>query len=109
MRKIITIAVIGILFISSVSYADTPVQKLLRGVTNIATCPLEVPYRASEANKKYGIVSGLTWGIVYGFYRMGTRAVVGVYEMLMCPLNIPKEYGPVIDDPEYFYDIDIFI
>ena len=57
MRKIIILSIITALFISSISYADTPVEKVLRGVTNVVTCPLEVPYRASEANKKYGIIS----------------------------------------------------
>ena len=108
MQKVIILSILAILFITNISYADTPTEKALRGVTNVLTCPLEVPYRASEANNKYGIISGLTWGIVHGFYRMGTRAVVGVYEILTCPLNIPKDYGPVIKDPEYFYDIDIF-
>ena len=108
MKKIIALFILIVfLFMTSVSFADTPLKKLGRGFANILTCPVEIFYRASESSKDDGPVAGLTWGFIDGMWRMLTRGVVGIYEVVTFPIPLPANYGPIIDDPEFFLQDDI--
>jgi hypothetical protein len=35
---------------------------------------------------------------------MCVRAVVGVYEIATFPIPLPKGYGPILKDPEFFFE-----
>jgi len=84
------------------SYADSPLKKLGRGAANIVTSPFEIPCRIGEANNEDGPFAAFTYGILNGIFRMGLRIVVGAYEIVTFPIPFPKDYGPVITDPEFF-------
>ena len=102
MRKsIIFIAILAILFVSSAAYADNALKKLGRGAANVLTCPFELPYRVGEANEESGPFAAITYGILNGFWRMGVRGVVGLYEVVTFPI---PGYGPIVDDPEFFLE-----
>jgi len=108
MKKIIAVvAIISILFTGS-AYADTMLKKLGRGMANVITCPLEVPYRMSETNEESGPFAAFTWGILDGFFRTGMRLVVGGYEILTFPIPFPWDYKPIIDDPEFFLEDGLY-
>jgi len=107
-KLVIFISVIALLFISSASHADTPVKKLGRGIANIFTCPIELPYRIGQANEEDGPFAAFTWGILEGICRTGMRLVVGVYEVISFPIPFPAYYEPIIDDPEFFLEDGIF-
>jgi len=108
MKKIIAlIIIISILFVSS-AYADTMLKKLGRGMANIITCPLEIPYRIGEANEESGPIAALTWGVLDGFFRVGMRMIVGGYEVITFPIPFPWDYEPIIDDPEFFFEDGLY-
>jgi len=108
MRKsIILVTILAILLVSGTAYADNALKKLGRGIANVVTCPFEILYRIGEVNEESGPLAAFTWGVLDGFWRMGVRAVAGVYEVVTFPLPVPKGYRPVVDDPEFFME-DIF-
>lgn len=100
-----------IIFISSFSliidqkfaYADNPVTKLGRGLTNLATGWLEIPKEiAAQLHEKGEIPAFLSapWlGLVKGLGRM----LVGIYDAATCLIPFPKGYKPVIQ-PEYVFE-----
>ena len=105
MKKIvITVLIVSILCISGISYADSPIRKLGRGLANVATCVLEVPIRINEANEESGPIAAITWGVVNGLYRTCLRAVVGIYEVGTFIIPYPAHYEPIITDPEFFFE-----
>ena len=91
-----------VLFSSYSLQADTPIKKLGRGVANVVTCPLEVCNGIQQVNDSDGVFAALTWGLLSGIFKTGVRAVVGVYEIISFPIPFPKDYGPILTDPEFF-------
>ena len=108
MKKIIAlIAIASLLFVSS-AHADTMLKKLGRGLANIITCPLELPYRIGRANEENGPFAAFTWGVLDGLCRIGARLIVGGYEVISFPIPFPADYRPVIDDPEFFLEEGLY-
>ena len=108
MKKVFILSIIAILLTASISYADSPLRKLGRGTANILTCPIEMFYRVGEANDESGPIAAMTWGVLNGIYRMGVRAVVGIYEVVTFPIPLPGDYQPIITDPEFFLEEGVF-
>ncbi len=79
-----------------------PVKKLGRGIANVATSPFELTKGMGDATQEKGIFAGLTWGILQGTYNVVKRAVVGVYEVATFPVPLPKDYEPILEEPEFF-------
>lgn len=104
MKKIILLSLVVVLLFSGTSYADNALTKLGRGVCNVITCPFEIIHRMGEANDERGPFAGLTWGLLDGIYKMGLRAIVGVYEVATFPIPLPAGYAPIITDPEFFLE-----
>lgn len=82
--------------------ADGPVKKLGRGVANVVTCPFELPKGMEDSRDEDGIFAACTWGVFRGTLNIVKRAVVGVYEIATFPIPLPKDYAPIITDPEFF-------
>ena len=80
-----------------------PADKLVRGITNIITGPLELPrhlrQRVHGDNTFRGWVLGTSQGLGYTAVRM----IAGAYEVLTFPAAAPKNYAPVME-PEYVWD-----
>jgi putative exosortase-associated protein (TIGR04073 family) len=109
MKRIFSlILIIAIILMSGASNADTALKKLGRGAANVVTCPIEIVYRIGEVNKEDGPIAAYTWGLLNGIWRTGVRVVVGVYEVITFPLPLPKNYEPIIDDPEFFLNEGLF-
>ena len=83
---------------------DNPSRKLTRGVTNIFTGWLEVPFQITQTTENEGSISGSTIGLVKGILSGIGRTGVGVLETVTFPLpnhvssNGANEeaYGPII-------------
>ncbi|MFH0763628.1 MAG: exosortase system-associated protein, TIGR04073 family [Candidatus Omnitrophota bacterium] len=107
MTKIV--CVIGLIFLIVVSlampaYCDDALKKLGRGICNVVSCPLELVMQPSRVNNSDGPMAAFTYGIIKGVAMTGLRAIVGVYEVATFPIPIPKNYGPVLNDPEFFFE-----
>ncbi len=108
MRKLVLLILIAVFLFASGVYADTPLKKLGRGVSNIITCPLEILYRIGRANDESGPFAAYTWGVLDGVFRTVTRMIVGGYEVITFPLPVPSDYRAVIDDPEFFLEEGLY-
>lgn len=86
------------------AFADDPMKKLGRGVSNVFLSPMELLKGIGDANVEHGWFAAGTWGFLQGLVKGGIRAVVGVYEVVTFPIPLPKGYGPILTDPEFFFE-----
>ncbi|MBI5124327.1 MAG: exosortase system-associated protein, TIGR04073 family [Candidatus Omnitrophica bacterium] len=93
---IITLAVPG--------FCDDPIKKLGRGLSNMVTFPLEIPEQIQRTNNSDGPFAALTVGVLKGLSMTVSRACVGVYEVATFLMPYPKDFKPVLKDPEYFLE-----
>ena len=110
----VAVAVFG--FVSGVRADDAdpvimrPVQKLGRGISNVAFSVFEIPMKWSEVTNEQGGLAGITYGSLKGVCYTVARIVVGVVEVVTffaplpgCP-NYPDDigwgYGPIMK-PEW--------
>jgi len=100
--------VLAVVIASGAAYADTPVRKLGRGFANVLTCPMEIPYQMTQVYKNEGAIASWSYGLFKGIGMTFVRAVVGVYEVGTFLIPIPKEYGPVLRYPEFFFEEGTF-
>jgi len=107
-KYFIFLLVLVMIFYSINAYADTPIKKLGRGFCNIVTCPMEFPKGIQDVYDEGGIFAALTWGILKGVFNTGVRAVVGVYEVVTFPIPFPKDYEPILTDPEFIGEDALF-
>ena len=76
-----------------------PLRQLGRGVSNVITGILEVPFNMYVISKDQGDVAGSTYGLARGVWRFSVREVVGVFETVTCPFG----WSPIIE-PEFFFE-----
>ena len=78
------------------------IEKLGRGVTNVAGGWLEIPLNIGKryvpADAGTSLVVGAVYGLVKGVFRTG----VGVYEAVTFFLPIPENFAPILPTLEYF-------
>lgn len=105
-KKLVLAGLIFMLTISIVNtaYCDDALRKLGRGVCNVVTSPYEIVYQTSQVNNSDGAFAAFTVGILKGFSMILVRAAVGVYEVVTFPFPVPKEYKPILKDPEFFFE-----
>ena len=87
---------------------DGPVTKLGRGLCNMVTFPLEFPEQISRTNRSDGPFAACTVGVLKGLGWMVGRACIGVYEAATFMFPVPKDYQPILCDPEYFLENSSF-
>ena len=113
MRKLVALLVIISLGFCAPAHAvvdavekatDGPIEKLGRGVANVVTCPLELMKGMDDAKQESGLFAAVTWGILQGTFNIVKRAAVGVYEIATFPIPLPKDYAPILTDPEFFWE-----
>jgi len=93
-----------ILNLSSLAYGDDAVKKLGRGLCNICTFPLELPFQVSRINNSDGPSAAVTYGVVKGITMMLCRLSVGVYETVTFVFPVPRGYRPILTDPEFMFE-----
>lgn len=109
MRKMVWVVVVLCFMFPTDAQAESgPGKKLLRGVSNIITAPVEVPKQARAywivgAQKTDHILvwigSGAVWGMVQGIKRAGS----GFWDIVSFPFAKPADYEPLLK-PEYVFD-----
>ena len=75
--------------------------KLVRGITNIATCVVELPKQTYLTIKEDG-ASGTVIGPLKGIGMMVYRALMGASETILFLVPQPGYYDPMID-PDYVW------
>ena len=85
------------------AYCDDALRKLGRGISNVITCPFEIFNQGSKVFQSDGPMAAGTYGVLKGVGMMGLRAIVGVYEVVSFPVPFPKNYEPILKDPEFFF------
>ena len=109
MKKIVFILLLlSIIGNPVMSHADTAVKKLGRGLANIGTCYFEIPHSMGNANNESGPVAAITVGVVEGLLKTCVRAIIGVYEVATFPIPLPRDYAPILTEPEFFLEDGIF-
>ncbi len=105
MKKIIAFIVLSALIsgFAAPVYCGTPLRKLGRGVSNILTCPCEIPNRIGKAYRESGVLGAVTRGPIEGLVMMGYRFLAGLDETAMFYRPDPEDYAPIITDPEFFF------
>ena len=106
-RKAILIALILFLLVISFAvpgYCDDSTKKLGRGLCNIITFPFEFFLQVSRVNHTDGPMAASTWGVLKGIGMSFTRLGVGIYETVTFPIPQPKDYAPILTDPEFMFE-----
>jgi len=94
----------GLLFIDrGLAYAGDPIQKLARGITNVATGWVEVPKEIGRSVEKSGDFAGLVAGPLKGIAKAIGRTAAGFYEIVTFLIPLPRRYEPVIE-PAYVFE-----
>jgi putative exosortase-associated protein (TIGR04073 family) len=81
-----------------ISYSNTPVNKLERGVINLATFWMELPAEVAKVSNEQDPAAGVTVGVVNGVITSAIRGVTAIYDTATFP--VPSYTKPVMK-PEY--------
>lgn len=109
-KRLFFAAIVSLLIVGSATpaFCDGATTKLGRGLCNMVTFPLEVPEQISRTNVSDGPLAACTVGVLKGFGWALGRACVGIYETVTFMFPIPKNYEPLLKDPEYFLESSNF-
>ena len=91
-----------------------PVEKLGRGIANVAFGPLEILMKGYDVTQEMGGIAGLTYGPLKGVSYTIAREIVGVVDIVTFPFPLPGcpddpndarwGYGPIMR-PAWVVDI----
>ena len=104
-RRTILIGLAVILFtaaLASPAYCNDPGKKLGRGICNLFTFPFEFYTQFTQVNNDVGLFAAVSWGIIKGVGMSAVRLTVGAYEVATFPFPIPRDYMPILTDPEFY-------
>ena len=106
MKKILIALLVPAIVISlaTPAFCDDALKKLMRGVCNVITCPLELLEQIKRTNVEDGPLASGTYGVAKGVGMIAIRAIVGAFEIATFPIPLPKHYGPILKDPEFFFE-----
>jgi putative exosortase-associated protein (TIGR04073 family) len=90
----------GVLALPGTASAQTAARKVGRGLAAMTTGFLEVPGNIVKVNRERGPGWGFTLGFVQGLGMIVVRELVGVYEFVTAPLEVPAGFQPIIQ-PEF--------
>ena len=100
MRRILMSALAAASLVCSsqaAAWAQDPIHKAGRGVTNILTGWIELPKQIHMGSQEPNPVTGLAWGVVKGVGLTVLRGGVGLYEALTFPIPYPKNFASPYD------------
>jgi putative exosortase-associated protein (TIGR04073 family) len=83
--------------------ADTAARKAGRGLAGMTCGFLEVPGNIVKVNRERGPAWGFTLGFAQGLGMIVVRELVGVYEFVTSPLEVPAGYQTIVH-PEFPWD-----
>ena len=97
---LVVAAVLVSLLMAGSAQAQSASRKAGRGLAGMTTMFLEVPGNIYQETHRKGAAWGWTLGLAQGLGKMVTRTLVGVYELVTCPLEVPADFEPILE-PEY--------
>ncbi len=80
--------------------AQSAARKCGRGLAAMTTGFLEIPGNMVKESRETGPARGMTLGFVKGLGAVVVRELVGVYEFVTSPFELPRGYAPIIQ-PEF--------
>ena len=89
---ITTVSAILVASTATPGYCYHPIKKFVRGITNIATFPGEIPYRIKNASATASKYDAPGFGFATGAIGMTYRLISGMVDVATCILPIPEEY-----------------
>jgi len=98
MRAALVVAVLVCL--AQPAGAQTAARKFLRGLAGMTTAFLEVPGNIVAENDARGPAEGIPLGFAKGLGMIVPRVLVGVWEFLSAPFELPSGYRPILR-PEF--------
>ncbi len=105
MRKVLVLFLACFLIfnfiLSGNALAQDPLKKLGRGVSNLCLGWVTIFTTIEDTGKSDGIVAAVSYGILKGFAKGIQRMAVGAYETISFPVPIPKDYKPILTNPEF--------
>jgi len=75
---------------------QTAARKVGRGLAGMTLGFLEIPGNVVQESRTNGVASGMTVGLAMGVGKFVARELVGVYEFLTAPFEIPAGFEPVL-------------
>lgn len=78
-----------------------PQRKLSRGVANLFTGWMEIPKQVMVGAEREGLLGGVV-GLGKGMGLGVVRTVIGAYELLTFPAEVPENFRPPLT-PEYVW------
>ena len=81
----------------------TAARKAGRGLAGMTCGFLELPGNIVATSRERGPGYGATLGFVRGLGGIVVRTLVGVYEFVSAPFEIPENYAPILE-PEFPWD-----
>jgi len=101
-------AILAVLMTASQpAFAQDPIHKFGRGVTNVLTCWVELPRNFHQGMQESNPVFGVGWGVVKGSGLTFTRLAVGAYEAVSFLIPYPNAYGSPYEGmelPDYAWE-----
>ena len=79
---------------------DSAARKLGRGMSNVTLGVLALPREVYHTTREDGPFIGITWGTVKGVFWTVSTELVGVWETLTCPFEMPADRKPILA-PEF--------
>lgn len=101
------VIVASVMSLSRPVWAQDPIHKAGRGVTNLLTGWLEIPKNFSQGKEEENPFLGMAWGVVKGSGLALTRMVVGAYETVTFPIPYPHDYASpyeAMELPDYAWE-----
>ena len=75
-------------------------DKLVRGLAGMTTGFLELPGNIVAENREHGAATAATIGFAKGLGMIPVRELVGVFDFVTAPFEVPDDYNPILH-PEY--------
>ena len=101
-QKILLVLILLALTSNAVSYADNPIIKLSRGLTNIVTSPGEYLVQYKVIRSEYPFVQAFFATLMSGTLHMVGRMLVGVYDTETFLVPLPANYEPLYKPATFF-------
>ncbi len=112
---LLLVATFGAFESAASEWPMAPVEKLGRGIANVAFGPLEILMKPYDVNNDQGAIPALTFGVLKGVCYVVAREIVGVIDIVTflvplpgCPddaLDSGWGYGPIMR-PAWVVDVD---
>ena len=78
----------------------TSARKLGRGTSNLTLGVLALPREVYTTTRDRGPFLGATWGVGKGMAMVVATEVIGLWEVVTCPFQMPRDWKPVMN-PEF--------